>query len=92
MVLPGGSLNEDEPTSGRAVRAVGKITIVNTMESFKETNYNEFLNKAGAEIAAAIENGEINQAIRCVCFPRPCAFHLCMLVCSPERSLCIARH
>jgi ubiquitin-like modifier-activating enzyme ATG7 len=61
MNLQGEALDMSFETSRRYVRAGGTVTVVNTMDEFKDIDKNAFLNKAGAQMCADIDSGAAEQ-------------------------------
>ena len=57
MNLAGEALDPAFEVSRRYVRASGAVTVVNTMEAFKELNKKDFLNEVGARMCAQVDSG-----------------------------------
>ena len=51
------SLDANAQVSARFVRSPGTITVVNTVEAFKDLDKKRFIEELGNEILAAIDNG-----------------------------------
>lgn len=57
MNLAGEALDPAFEVPRRYVRASGAVTVVNTMEEFKELNKKDFLNEVGAQMCAQVDSG-----------------------------------